>query len=74
MEGCSEKALEASEGYLCDGVCKKHLEEDKYIITKCCQARICFDCFETLFSHKHSSGTTLTLSKSPLSENVNFKL
>uniref|UniRef100_A0A0R3RGW8 RING-type domain-containing protein n=1 Tax=Elaeophora elaphi TaxID=1147741 RepID=A0A0R3RGW8_9BILA len=56
VEGCSGKISEVEESNQCDGPCKKHLEEGKYVTTKCCQARICFPCFETIFGRKHSSG------------------
>ncbi|KAL4002286.1 hypothetical protein ACH3XW_2830 [Acanthocheilonema viteae] len=55
VEGCEGKTFEADESNLCDGICKKLLEEGKYITTKCCQAKICFSCFESIFGRKHSS-------------------
>ncbi|CAG9532338.1 unnamed protein product [Cercopithifilaria johnstoni] len=54
VEGCDGKIFETDESNLCDGICKKYLEEGKYITTKCCQARICFSCFETIFGCKYS--------------------
>nr|CDQ00202.1 Bm10876 [Brugia malayi] len=39
-EDCSGKASEVDESNLCDGICKKYVEEGKYITTSCCQAKI----------------------------------
>ncbi|VDK82394.1 unnamed protein product [Litomosoides sigmodontis] len=60
VEGCDRKGFdvdESSANNVCDGTCKKLLEEGKYVTTKCCQARVCLDCFETLFGYEYSSGS-----------------
>lgn len=61
VEGCSGRTSEMDESNLCDGACKKQLEEGKYITTNCCQAKICFSCFETIFGRKHSSSNDFDL-------------
>ncbi|KAK6101298.1 hypothetical protein QQG55_4060 [Brugia pahangi] len=55
-EDCSGKASEVDESNLCDGICKKYVEEGKYITTSCCQAKICSACFETISGRKYSTG------------------
>uniref|UniRef100_A0A915PG03 Ubiquitin-like domain-containing protein n=1 Tax=Setaria digitata TaxID=48799 RepID=A0A915PG03_9BILA len=56
VEGCSRNILDEDNCNLCDGMCKKPLEEKNFVITKCCQARICFSCFEIIFGRKHCPG------------------
>ncbi|VDN83276.1 unnamed protein product [Brugia pahangi] len=58
-EDCSGKASEVDESNLCDSICKKYVEEGKYITTSCCQAKICSTCFETISGRKYSTGTNI---------------
>uniref|UniRef100_A0A0N4TG54 RING-type domain-containing protein n=1 Tax=Brugia pahangi TaxID=6280 RepID=A0A0N4TG54_BRUPA len=55
-EDCSGKTSEVDESNLCDRICKKYVEEGKYITTSCCQAKICSACFETISGRKYSTG------------------
>ncbi|VDN07677.1 unnamed protein product [Thelazia callipaeda] len=59
VQGCPGKANEDDDAEICDGICKQLLEQGKFVTMKCCQAKICNQCFEAMFGRKITAGSTI---------------